>query len=106
MIVFAFMVFKIAVVMVYIDVYRYRSYDDTVVRYIDNTGKSIAVRDTGGIVDIYLYYKCVRGANVYRRTPGLVKLESGGMGAGNRVYDSFSRNVTDLGNRDKVSFIR
>ena len=106
MIVFAFMVFKIAVVMVYIDVYRYRSYDDTIVRYIDNTGKSIADRDAGGVVDVNLYCKCIGSANINRRTSGLVKLESGGMGAGNRVYDTFSRNITDLGNRDKVGLIR
>jgi len=82
---FTFMVFEIAIVMVDINVYGYRGNNNAVMGNIDNTRKSIAVSNAGCVINVYLYRKGIRTAYVNTGTPGLVKLERGGMGAGNGI---------------------
>jgi len=55
-----FMVFEIAVIVVYIDGQGYRGNGNTVMGNIDNGRKSVSVSNAGCVVNIYLYRKVIR----------------------------------------------
>jgi len=71
---------------VHSDVYRYRCNGNAVMGNYDCCRKSdLAFGERRGVIYVYLYRKGIRIAYVDTRTSGLVKGESGGMGAGDRI---------------------